>query len=266
MPSRSSSKSAKMVTFNRVMLPYYFLIPAAVILLIFAAYPVINVFYYAMQNYNPNKPWAQGFVGMENFVKIFTEDKLFRSSFVISIKWCFVQVILQCLFGLVFALVLNAKFRGRGLVRALAFAPWALSGVMVSILWALILSPGTSAVLNDLLMRPGPDPPRTIAWTANPRMAFSAVVVAELWLRGIPVRSFRDLAAAAMAEHLRRAVRIQRYRRRRAHCKVCVYCPCPFLKIPYILTTLLRFCVGIKRGGPDPHIDQAAAPWGLPPP
>jgi len=231
----SSKKGSKWARFNRVMVPYYFLIPAAVILLCFAAYPVLNVFYFSTRHYNPNKPWIEGFAGLQNYVQILTSDKLFRSSLLISVRWCFIQVTLQCIFGMIFALVLNAKFRGRGIVRALIFAPWALSGVMVSILWQLIYHQNIG-VLSDLMVRLGliQSP---IAWVANPKYAFGSVVVAELW-RGIPFFAISLLAAMQnIPGELYESCDIDgggllaKFR----------FIVLPFLKDTIVLTTLLRF-------------------------
>ena len=234
MPT-SSKKGSKWARFNRIMLPYYFLIPAAIILLCFAAYPVMNVFYFSTQNYNPNKPWSNGPAGLDNFVKILTNDKIFRNALVVSIKWCFTQVILQCLFGMIFALVLNAKFRGRGIIRALTFAPWALSGVMVSILWQLIYHQNIGA-LSDLLMRMGfiSSP---IAWVANPSYAFGSVIVAELW-RGIPFFAISLLAAMQnIPGELYESCDIDGGGLLAKFWFIVL----PFLKDTIILTTLLRF-------------------------
>ena len=35
----------------------------------FIAYPVLSVFYYSLQNYNPTKPWRNGFAGLDNFTQ-----------------------------------------------------------------------------------------------------------------------------------------------------------------------------------------------------
>lgn len=53
-------------------LPYCFLTPAIVFLLLFMAYPILNVFYYSLQNYATNKPYLRGFVGLDNMMKILT--------------------------------------------------------------------------------------------------------------------------------------------------------------------------------------------------
>ena len=55
-------------------LPYLLIAPAALLMLGFIAYPVISVFYYSLQNYNPTKPWRNGYAGFDNFVQIFTKD------------------------------------------------------------------------------------------------------------------------------------------------------------------------------------------------
>ena len=217
------------------MLPYYFLLPAVLLLGCFVLYPVTNVFYYSFQHYNPNKPWAIGPAGFDNFIKIFTDDKIFYSSLLLTLKWCFTQVTLQCIFGLIFALVLNANFRGRGVVRAFAFAPWALSGVMVSILWQLIFHQ-TTGVLNDLLLRMGLIS-KQVAWVANPDTVFGAVVTAELW-RGIPFFAISLLAAMQnIPGDLYESCDIDGGGRLAKF----YYIVLPFLKDTIILTTLLRF-------------------------
>ncbi|MEV6944227.1 hypothetical protein AB0N07_19910 [Streptomyces sp. NPDC051172] len=55
-------------------LPYLLIAPAALLMLGFIAHPVISVFYYSLQNFNPTKPWRNGFAGFDNFVQIFTKD------------------------------------------------------------------------------------------------------------------------------------------------------------------------------------------------
>ena len=77
-------------------------------------------------------------MGLANFVKIFTGDKVFYKALVNSVKWVFAEVTLQLFFGMIFALILNQSFKGRGLVRTFCFAPWAVSGVLTTMLLVLI--------------------------------------------------------------------------------------------------------------------------------
>jgi multiple sugar transport system permease protein len=174
------------------MLPYYFLSPAIVLFLVFLVYPIYNVFYYSFQHYNPGAFYGNEFAGFDNFVNIFTNDPRFVSSFLFSLKWIFVQVSLQLLCGLIIALLINRHFFGRSLVRSIVISPWALSGVIVSILWALLYNEHFGP-LNDILLRLNVID-RPIAWLANLDTVFPALVIAELW-RGIPLFVIALLAA-----------------------------------------------------------------------
>ncbi len=172
--------------------PYLFLTPVFLLILIFLLYPFCNVFYYSFQNYNPLMPYSNRFVGFQNFVTIFTKDPLFYSSLLISGIWVFSQVVLQLFIGLVTALVLNHKFRGRSLIRGLLFTPWAISGVIVAIMWSMIYNEHFG-LLNDLLLKSGLIQHKN-AWVSNPQTALFAVMLAELW-RGIPFFAISLLSA-----------------------------------------------------------------------
>ena len=94
-------------------MPYWFIAPSVLLIVAFLFYPMLNVFYYSMQNYNPGKPYYNGFAGFSNFVNVFTNDPLFWHSLRISLKWVTSEVVLQLVFGLMIALVLNQSFRFR---------------------------------------------------------------------------------------------------------------------------------------------------------
>ena len=171
------SKNAKNI------FPWLLILPTLVFLGMFCFFPMIRGFGYAVTNYDRGNPKATEFVGMANFVKIFTEDKVFVKTLVTSLKWVVSQVTLQLFFGMIFALILNQKFRGRGLVRTFCFAPWAVSGVLTTMLWVLIFNEHIG-LLNNVLKSKGLGH-MTKAWVQNVQTAFPSVVIAELW-RGIP--------------------------------------------------------------------------------
>lgn len=171
------SKNAKNI------FPWLLILPTLVFLGMFCFFPMIRGFGYAVTNYDRGNPKATEFVGMANFVKIFTEDKVFVKTLVTSLKWVVSQVTLQLFFGMIFALILNQNFRGRGLVRTFCFAPWAVSGVLTTMLWVLIFNEHIG-LLNNVLKSIGLGH-MTKAWVQNVQTAFPSVVIAELW-RGIP--------------------------------------------------------------------------------
>lgn len=154
-------------------------------------YPISNVFYYSLQNFNLSSPFYNGFVGLDNFRKIFTADPLFYSSLWLSVKWVVIEVFLQLMLGMLIALLLNQKFKGRGLVRAAVLAPWAISGVLASMMWSLMFNEHIG-VINALLQKFGLIS-QNIAWVANTKTVFGSVVIAELW-RGVPFFAILILA------------------------------------------------------------------------
>lgn len=177
---------------HNILLPYYFLSPAAILFLVFLLYPIINVFYYSFQHYNPGAFYGNGPAGFDNYVTLFTKDPRFLSAFLISLKWITTEVSLQLVFGLMVALLLNRPFMARSVARSIVITPWAISGVIVSILWALLYNEHIGPI-NDVLLRlkiikmP-------VAWLASLNTVFPALVIADLW-RGIPLFVIAMLAA-----------------------------------------------------------------------
>ncbi|MDQ8736200.1 sugar ABC transporter permease [Paenibacillus sp. LHD-38] len=219
---------------HRQLTPYYFLSPVIVLMLAFVAYPILNVFYYSLQHYNPVTPGANGLIWFNNYIELFKNDKTFWPSLIVSAKWVFFVVSIQFILGLVCALVLNSKFKGRGFMRSITFAPWALSGVMIAIIWSLIFNQHIG-VLNDFLMKIGiiNEP---VAWLANQSSVFGSVVVAEVW-GGVPFFAIALLAQLqSVPNELYESCEIDggnsiaKFR----------FITFPFLKDTIILTTLLR--------------------------
>ncbi|GHG10476.1 MULTISPECIES: carbohydrate ABC transporter permease [Streptomyces] len=171
-------------------LPYLLIAPAGLLMLGFIAYPVLSVFYYSLQHYNPTKPWRNGFAGLDNFTKIFTDDPHFWGTLTFSLKWVVVEVSLQLLFGLALALIVNQTFAGRALGRALVFSPWAVSGVLTSAIWVLLYNSqtGITRYLADLGI--GEYGTSLLSDTGT---VFWAAIVADLW-RGVPFFAILILA------------------------------------------------------------------------
>lgn len=214
--------------------PYLFLLPSLLIIMGFLFYPIATVFYYSFQHYDVSAPYYNRFAGFENFVNIFTNDKYFLPSLWNSLKWVVSEVGLQLICGMILALLLNQTFKLRGLVRAIAFVPWAISGVLASVMWSLMYNEHMG-VINDLLMKIGliNEPQAFLASTST---AFASVVIAELW-RGIPFFAITLLAALqSIPNELYEAARVDGANRWKSF----IYVTLPQLKNTIVLTTLLR--------------------------
>ena len=163
-------------------LPYLLIAPAALLMLGFIAYPMARVLSYSLRDYNPTKPWQNGFAGLGNFRRILTDDPQFWQSLGFSLKWVGAEVALQLVLGLVLALLVNQTFAGRGLARALVFSPWAVSGVLTTTIWMLLYNPSTG--VSRYLADAGIGSHGT-SLLSDPHTVFWAAVLAELW-RGVP--------------------------------------------------------------------------------
>ncbi|GAA1368667.1 carbohydrate ABC transporter permease [Streptomyces beijiangensis] len=214
-------------------LPYLLIAPAALLMLGFIAYPVISVFYYSLQNYNVTKPWRNGFAGLDNFTKIFTQDDQFWSTLAFSGQWVVTQVALQLALGLGLALIVNQTFIGRGFARAMVFSPWAVSGVLTSTIWILLYnsSTGFSRYLADAGI--GSYGTSVLSDTGT---VFWAAALAELW-RGVPFFAILILAdLQSVSKELYEAASVDGAGRLRQFFHITL----PHLKDAIVLATLLR--------------------------
>ncbi|MBP1048079.1 sugar ABC transporter permease [Enterococcus sp. BWM-S5] len=214
--------------------PYLLLLPTLVMITALLFFPMARIFYYSFQNYDISAPFYDSFAGFDNFVKIFTEDAYFIPSLINSLKWVVSQVVLQLGFGMGIALILNKKFKFRGLTRGFVFVPWAISGVLTSVMWSLMYNEHMG-VFNDILMNLGLiNEPQ--AFLASTNSAFIAVVVAELW-RGIPFFAVTILASLqSIPEELYEAAAMDGSNRWTSFINITL----PQLKRTIVLTTLLR--------------------------
>lgn len=173
----------KKLHFSKKSLPYVFLSPAVILIALFLFYPMIRVIFYSFFQFNLAKPWADKFIFLGNYVEIFTNDKIFYKVLLVTLQWVAATVSVQLLLGLIFANVLNQEFHNRGFFRAVSFLPWAVSGIVTSMLWSLIYDEHMG-LLNTILLRVG-FISKGIPWVASTNTVFGAVVAAEIW-RGAP--------------------------------------------------------------------------------
>jgi len=214
--------------------PYALIAPTIISILLIMFFPVFKVFQLSFQNYSFAQPYNNGFVGLKNFVDIFTKDPLFFKSLLTTVKWVGWEVVLQLVFGLMVALLLNREFKGRGLVRSLVLVPWAVSGILTTMLWSLMFNQSIG-IINVIFKHLG-FIKTDIAWLANTHTVFGSVVVAELW-RGIPFFAIMLLAALqTIPKDVYEACEVDGC----GNVKRFFYITLPFLKESIIFSTLLR--------------------------
>lgn len=173
--------------------PYIAIAPSMILIAVFMFIPIFQVFNLSLQHYDYNDFGNIGYIGFQNFKKIFTDDDVFFPSALFTLKWVIVEVALQLVLGLALALLLNRKFRCRGLARSLSLVPWAVSGVLTTMLWMLIFDQNIG-LLNLILIKCHVPINMLPSWLNDEKLVFPSVILAELW-RGIPFFAINFLAA-----------------------------------------------------------------------
>lgn len=213
--------------------PWLLLFPTLLFVGLFNVYPTVRSFSYSLLNYQRSKPKMYGFIGLENYIKIFHDPK-FVSSLMVSLKWVVCQVSLQVVLGILMAVILNAKFRGRGIFRTICIAPWAISGVLTTMLWLLMYS-DSIGFINGLLRSVGLKQ-FAMAWLSDMDTVFGAVVLAGLW-KGIPFYLINMLAALqGIPAEIYEAARIDGANGWNSFWKITL----PYLKGTIVFTTIMR--------------------------
>lgn len=164
---------------------YVFLLPWLIGFIGLTLLPMAISFYYSLTNYNLlSKPQ---FLGMTNYVKMFTSDYHFLNSLKVTFIYVFTSVPLQLLVSLILAFILNKGVKGLSLFRAAFYVPSLLGGsVAISILWRQIF--GMNGILNQILQAMGIH--SEISWVANPDTAVWTLVLLRIWQFGSPMIIF----------------------------------------------------------------------------
>ncbi|WP_227170292.1 carbohydrate ABC transporter permease [Enterocloster lavalensis] len=146
--------------------------------LIFQLYPFIASFCYSFTDYTLlNQPQ---FVGLKNYLTLFTTDKQFLSTMKITGFYALLSVPLKLAFALFIAILLNAKIKGIGIYRSLYYLPSILGGsVAVSVLWRVIFM--KDGMINHFIGLLGLGP---VNWLTDANLALITLSLLQVWQFG----------------------------------------------------------------------------------
>ncbi|WP_201317803.1 MULTISPECIES: carbohydrate ABC transporter permease [unclassified Paenibacillus] len=165
-------------------LPYLFLAPWLIGLLVFNAIPILSSLYLSFTNYNfvssPN--W----IGLKNYVTMFGKDPQYLQALKVTVTYVLVAVPLELAFALFLALVLNKGIRALGFYRAVYYVPSLIGGsVAIAILWQQVF--GEHGIVNQVLSLIGIDMP---SWVGTPDYAIWSIIFLKVWQFGSPMVIF----------------------------------------------------------------------------
>lgn len=154
------------------------LTPALLVTLVFALYPVLDSFWLSLHHIFIGIPsLGRSFIGLENYLNLL-QDPVSHQALFVTLAFVLLSTVLEVACGLVIALVIHERFRGRGLVRAAILIPWAIPTVVASQLWRYIFN-DQYGVANLLVF--SDNVAAYIPWLAYPSVAFGIIVLADVW-------------------------------------------------------------------------------------
>ena len=156
---------------------YILLIPAMAAFLAVIFYPFLNSMFMSFTNRSMLKQ-DYDFIFLENFKKII-DDPNFLEVIKNSVIFVIGTVGLSFILGLIWALVLNEKFRGAEFLRGLTLIDWIIPSTAIGFLWMWIFN-ANYGVLNGALRAAGIIE-KNINWLGKTDTAMLVVIIARTW-------------------------------------------------------------------------------------
>lgn len=141
--------------------------------------PIGMSLYYSFTNYNLlNIP---SFIGIDNYIRIFTKDDIFLQA--LKVTFIYVGVLVPCrlAFALMVAVLISTKHKGLGLYRTLYYIPSIIGGsIAVSVVWKQIF--GNQGVIMSLLAVVGIE--QKVSFIGNTHTALGVIILMGIWQFG----------------------------------------------------------------------------------
>ena len=140
--------------------------------------PLLFSLYASFTNYNMTS--RMDFIGLSNYIRMFTKDPVFWKSLGNTLYYVALAVPSSCICAIFLATLLNQKVKGTPLFRMLFYLPTVLSGVAVYQLWMQLLAP-QSGLINSVLRLVGIEGP---SWLSDPAWTKPSLVMMRVWALG----------------------------------------------------------------------------------
>ena len=172
-------------------LGYCMLVPALALIGLTQIYPFLYGVLMSVTDYNLLRPKNTSFIGLGNFVELFTSDKTFYATLWFTFAYAVSIVVFSYLVGLLTAVLLNKKLRGRSLYRTIILLPWVIAPMVMATNWLWLLN-DQFGLVNRVLVRLGIVQEPILFLSTKP-MARVTVILVGVW-KNIPFMTITLLA------------------------------------------------------------------------
>jgi trehalose/maltose transport system permease protein len=163
---------------RRARLAWLLVLPLLTTLAVVALWPLGRSVWFSLTDAVLFDLGAAAYVGLDNYGVLITDPEWWRSVWN-TLFFTAVSVTLEVVLGFAIALTLDARFRGRGALRAAVLIPWAIPTVVSAKMWAWMFH-DVYGVLNEILIGVG-ILSAPVAWTASPSLAMAALIAVDVW-------------------------------------------------------------------------------------
>jgi polyol transport system permease protein len=138
------------------------LLPALLFMVLLTQVPFVLSIYYSLTDWKVVPPGPREFVGLDNYDSLL-HDHFFGEAIWTSVRLTVFPVIGALVLGTAFALLLDRKFFGRGVVRTMLITPFLLVPVVVGLIWKNQMFHGLYGVINWVIEKLGGTPVEFVA-------------------------------------------------------------------------------------------------------
>ena len=160
-------------------LAWILLAPSLIVVAAIALVPLAQTIAQSFTNARLASERPITFVGLNNYVNLFTDTDFLRSIWV-TVQFSVITVFFEFILGMVIALVVNSNFKGRGPMRAAMLVPWAIITVVSAQMWKWMYN-DIYGVINDFLVDKLHFMSGNLAWVSNPATQLPAIEAIDIW-------------------------------------------------------------------------------------
>lgn len=241
-----------------------FLAPALAAYLAFVIGPMVEAVRLSFFEWSGFQGTPQVFVGLKNYVRVFTQDPVFWTALSNTLIWVILSLIIPVGLGLAMAVALNRPLFGRNTFRSIFYIPGVLAPIAIANMWRWMYNPnyGVGDSVAEALNLPWL---AEVQWLGNQDIALYAIFAAFVWqVAGINMVLFLAGLQSVGVDQLE-AARLDGANSWQVFLNVTLPALRPTTMIVLVLTTInsikvFDLIVGMTGGGPA-QTTQVLALW-----
>ena len=155
----------------------FFMAPAMILFVVFVLYPIFYIFDASMYDWDGINDAI--FVGFQNYIEMFTDDRSFSLAIRNSMYWTFLTIFPQMSLGFILASILTSGVPFQNAFRVIFFMPAIISPVVLGIIWQRIYAP-FGGLLADVALASGA---RFLMqpYLSDPKIAIFSTIAVNVW-------------------------------------------------------------------------------------